>query len=94
MDVYCHRCKEPWDTYHLRHEEHYEQDMKALNDLARDLSVLRDDRHPLQTPYYMVISGYGCPACGFTKARTTDEDVVASMVMDGAIEEDVAEFLP
>lgn len=96
MDTFCTRCGEPWDTYHMRHDEVYEtahphKDLftGTSQDLTED--VRRDFRVNGWEFGSNVLVIKRCPACPKEpteemvqrgKEKFTEVETVASMLGD------------
>jgi hypothetical protein len=77
-DAICAHCREPWEVHYLRH--HADQDETGTT--------------PPRGHYRAVLSGAGCPACGYDHAGpgAYDIDRLEALVMDGVTDDDPALF--
>jgi hypothetical protein len=97
-DIYCRRCDEPWDTYHLRHDEPYEHvsyedsaffGSVKLADTIRYAKALEIKLCPWVDGGYVmshVLSGKGCPSCAMCECSSVyPRDRVSSPILDRLI---------
>lgn len=87
MDVYCATCREPWDTYHLRHDEPWEYGDWTGWSGEIPLRLWRDRAGKAGWRFgSSVLVIYHCPACP-TDAETNEElgatrDTLADLLGD------------
>jgi hypothetical protein len=96
MDVFCSTCLEPWDTYHLRHDEIYETEL-AEEEIAVWLALPAANQ--LNTLYREAFRTVGwefgqsllnvlrCPCCP-ADAQPDPERVAIKAALEGALGDD------
>lgn len=91
MDITCAWCAEPWDVDELRH---HGDDYVGDDDIAA-LVGGRDIRNGAKIVHDAVLSGKGCPDCGFThRGRGPHRDQqLHELVYDGVTDEDPMSFI-
>ena len=68
MDVHCQSCREPWDTYHLRHDAIHETDLTDVEKAEWNGKLTPHIRAAFKSVGYefgaSVVSVRRCPGCG------------------------------
>jgi len=85
MDVKCRSCGEPWDTYHLRHDEVYETDLPNPEsfDGSRLSTIERDAFKKVGWTFgSTVLNVKRCPCCKPEDTEQDNIDVVEDLFGD------------